>query len=186
MKKNIKVIGEERIFDGYFKIDKGTVLEEDSITYDRFKLTRPDAVAILIYNEDSKKITLVKQFRYPIQNHTADNVLEAVAGKIDGAETPKSAAVRETREEIGYIISEERLDNPIEMFPSPGYSSEKIYVFLVVVKDSDKDPDSGGGLADEHENIEIVEMDVNEFIKQVKSNQIKDAKTIIAANLIKL
>jgi nudix-type nucleoside diphosphatase (YffH/AdpP family) len=188
--KTIKLQKENRLFDGYFKVDAVVVDEfqdgKYTSSYNRFKLTRPDAVTILVFNEDTRKVTLVKQFRFPIIHHTPDNILEAVAGKIDAGETPKQAAIRELHEEVGYKISEDRLSNPIEIFASPGYSTEKLYIFLIVVKDSDKDPNAGGGVAGEHENIEIVEMDLNEFIKKVHSNEIKDSKTIIAANLIKL
>lgn len=198
MKKHIKLTGEHRGYDAYFKVDIGHIEEsvessigELSVTkvtafYDRFKLTRPNAAAILVYNEDSKKVILVKQFRFPIIHHTSENVLEVVAGKIDVGETPAQSAVRELKEEVGYVITEERLGAPIKIFASPGYSTEIIYIFLAVVKDSDKDPNSGGGLASEHENIEIVELDLNEFVRQVKSNEIMDSKTIIAANLIKI
>lgn len=190
MKKQIRVLTEERVLDAYFKVDMAEVeetqLDNTSITYSRFKLTRPDAVTILVFNEDTNQVILVKQFRYPIIHHTSENVLEAVAGKIDAGETPKQAAIRELLEEIGYRIPESRLSNPIEIFASPGYSTEKIYIFLAVVKNSDRDHDFGGGIQTEHENIEIIEMDVKEFLRQVHSNEIKDSKTIIAANLIKI
>ena len=192
MKENseIRIASEYRGYDSYFKVDIARIEEIDggkvSSTYDRFKLTRPDAVGILVYNEDSKKVILVKQFRYPIIHHTKENVLEIVAGKIDSGETPKQSAVRELFEEIGYKITEERLGNAMEIFASPGYSTEKIYIFLAVVKNSDKEYGCGGGLESEHENIEIVEMDIQEFVKKIKTNEIKDSKTIISSNLINI
>ncbi len=139
----------------------------------------------MVLNEDTNKIILVKQFRYPIIHHTTENVLEVVAGKIDSGETQKQAAVRELLEEIGYRISEDRLSHCIEIFASPGYSTEKIYIFLAVVNKSDRDFSFGGGLQNEHENIEVVEIDLKEFIKKINSNEIKDSKTIIAANLVR-
>jgi nudix-type nucleoside diphosphatase (YffH/AdpP family) len=190
MAKEIKLSTETREYDSYFKIDSVEVSEFENgrftDSYKRYKLTRPDAVTILVFNEDTRKVTLVKQLRYPIIHHTSENILEAVAGKIDAGESPKTAAVRELKEEVGYVITEDRLSNPIEIYASAGYSSEKIYIFLVVVKNSDKDPNAGGGVAGEHENIETIEMDLNEFIAKVQSNEIKDSKTIIAANLIKI
>lgn len=189
MNKEIKVHSEERDYDFYFKIDKAIVDEFENgkyiNSYNRYRLTRPDAVTILVFNEDTQNVILVKQMRYPIMHHTSENILEAVAGKIDAGETPQQAAVRELKEEIGYEISEDKLGKPIEMFASPGYSTEKIYIFLAVVKNSNKTAD-GGGVAGEHENIEIVEIPLNEFISKVQSNEIKDSKTIISANLIKI
>lgn len=176
---------DNREYDGYFKIDSALITEEGITPYKRFKLTRPDASTILVFNEDTKKVILVKQFRYPISHLVTENILEAVAGKIDAGETPKQAAIRELKEEIGYVISEDRLSKPIVMLTAPGYSVERIYIFLAVVKDSDRDPAYGGGVVGEHENIETVEIDVNEFKRMVEENEIQDAKTIIAAGLIK-
>lgn len=189
MKKVIRLQKEIRDYDKYFKIDSVVIDElENGIfkdSYTRYKLTRPDAVAILVFNEDTKQITLVKQFRYPISHRESENILEVVAGKIDGDESPKKAAIRELEEEIGYRISEEILSNPIEMYASAGYSTEKIYIFLAVVKNSDKVSD-GGGVAGEHENIEIVNMDLSDFMSKIRSNEIKDSKTLLASTLIKL
>lgn len=197
MGKEIVVTEEHRGYDEYFKVDVGHIEEIENLpgdgftvrkvhaAYERFKLTRPDAVTILVFNEETRKVTLVKQFRYPIIHHTPENILEAVAGKIDEGESPKQAAVRELLEEVGYRIEEDRLSNPIQIFSSPGYSTERIFIFLAVVKNEDRDANYGGGLETEHENIEIVEMDINEFIHKVQSNEIQDSKTIIAANLIK-
>lgn len=187
--KKTEIIKEERVFDGYFKVDQITVKEtaEDGTEseYNRSKLSRPNAVAVLIFNEDTQKITLVKQFRYPVAEEYPEGILEVVAGKIDGEESPQQAAVREIHEEVGYIVTEDKLAGPFEIFASPGYSTEKIFIFLAVVKNSDKDPNAGGGVQGEHENIEIVEMDINEFLSQVKTNQLKDSKTIIASALIR-
>ncbi len=187
--KEFRLQKEIRDYDKYFKIDSVVIdeLEDGKFTtsYTRYKLSRPDAVALLVFNKDTNKVILVKQFRYPIANRESENILEVVAGKIDGDESPKTAAVRELEEEIGYSIKEERLSNSLEMFASPGYSTEKIHIFLAIVEDSDK-TSNGGGVAGEHENIEIVEIDLNEFMSKVRSNEIKDAKTIIASTLIKL
>lgn len=188
-KKELRLQKEIRDYDKYFKIDSVVIDElENGIfttSYTRYKLSRPDAVALLVFNKDTNKIILVKQFRYPIANREPENILEVVAGKIDGGESPKAAAIRELEEEIGYSIKEEMLSNSLEMFASPGYSTEKIHIFLAIVDNSNKTSD-GGGVAGEHENIEIVEIDLNEFMSKIRSNEIKDAKTIIASTLIKL
>lgn len=180
MAGKIEIKSEERIFNQYFKIDEA-VLNDGTGDYKESKLTRPNAVAVLVYNEETENVILVNQFRYPV----GKNIVEAVAGKIDGEESSKTAAVREILEEIGYKITEDMLSNPIEMYPSPGYSSEVIYIFLVIVKSSDK-VEAGGGVVGEHENINIVEMHVTDFISKIKSNEIKDSKTIIASSLIRL
>lgn len=185
-KRKFNVSPDVREYNGYFKIDSTSVTEGDVHVYTAYKLTRPDASTVLVFNEDSNKIILIKQFRYPVSHIISENIIEAVAGKIDAGETPEQAAVRELKEEIGYVITEDRLSKPIVMMTAPGYSTERIFIFLAVVKNSDKDKNFGGGVASEHEDIETVELSVDEFKRMVADNEIKDAKTIISANLIKL
>ena len=71
MKPTFEKQSEERVFDNYFKVDKGSFKETDSegkeVVYDRLKLTRPDAVAVIIYNADEDTVVLVKQHRYPTE-----------------------------------------------------------------------------------------------------------------------
>lgn len=126
-KREIKIVSEIRAFDSYFKVDKALVLDtkEDRTvtTYPRYKLTRPDAVAVLILNKTTDKITLVKQYRYPVAHREVENIIEIVAGKIDGNESPQEAVCREVLEEVGYKISKENLTTPTSFYASPGYST---------------------------------------------------------------
>lgn len=184
-KRKFSVGPDTREYDGYFKVDSTEIKDGNTTVYKAYKLTRPDASTILVFNEDTNKIILIKQFRYPTAHLFAENIIEAVAGKIDVGETPEQAAVRELKEEVGYVITEDRLSKPIVMMPAPGYSVERIFIFLAVVKNSDKDLNFGGGIAAEHEDIESIEVTVDEFKRMVDNNEIVDAKTIIAANLIK-
>lgn len=183
--ENVKVVSEIRAFDGYLKVDKAVVLHEkengDTVTYDRFKLVRPNAVAVLIVNTDTEKVILVKQFRYPIADKEPNGVLEIVAGKMDEGETPAQSVVREVMEEVGYKIGESDLSEPTISYPSPGYSSEKIYVYMAFVDDSMK-VSKGGGVETEHESIEIIEIDLQEFMRMVRDGEIIDAKTLIGAH----
>jgi len=185
--KNIKIISEIRAYDSYFKVDKALVSdtkENGTIeTYSRYKLTRPDAVAVLILNKDTEKVILVKQFRYPIADREPNGVLEIVAGKMDEGETPEQTVVRETLEEVGYKIDISCLSEPIISYSSPGYSSEKVYTYLAYVNNSMK-ISKGGGLDSEHESLEIVEIDAEKFMQMVRSGEIIDSKTIIAANYL--
>jgi ADP-ribose pyrophosphatase len=182
--ESIKVLSEIRAFDSYFKVDKALVSHDKgdgtTETYPRYKLTRPDAVAVLIVNEDTEKVTLVKQFRYPIADKEPNGVLEIVAGKMDEGETPEQTAIREVMEEVGYEINLECLSLPTIAYASPGYSSEKVYTYIATVNNKMKVA-SGGGLESEHESIEIIEIEVQKFMEMVRDGEIVDSKTLIAA-----
>ena len=182
--EKIKVLSESRAFDSYFKVDKALVSHDKgdgtTETYPRYKLTRPDAVAVLIVNKDTEKVTLVKQFRYPIADREPNGVLEIVAGKMDEGETPEQTAIREVMEEVGYEINLECLSVPTIAYASLGYSSEKVYTYIATVNNKMKVA-SGGGLESEHESIEIIEMEVQKFMEMVRDGEIIDSKTLIAA-----
>jgi nudix-type nucleoside diphosphatase (YffH/AdpP family) len=181
-KVNVEIVSEERDYDKYLKIDKATVKEVnesgEEISYNRYKLTRPDAVAVVIYNIDNDTIVLVKQHRYPIHSKVTGEIFEIVAGKMDEGEEPKTTAIREIEEEVGYKVPEDRIYYRGSFFASPGYSSEIVHLYAASVKDSDKISD-GGGLQGEHENIEIFHVPVSEVFKMLSNGSIVDAKTII-------
>lgn len=76
-----------------------------------------------ILKEDSSKIVLIKQYRYPIDTW----VYELPAGLIDPGEMPKDAAVRELKEETGFELEllEETNDSYMRpFFMGPGFTDE--------------------------------------------------------------
>jgi len=185
MSKKIEIISQNRAYDGYLKIDEAVINETDeagkNIQYTRFKLTRPDASAILVYNKDEDSVVLVRQHRYPVTGKVDGDILEAVAGKVDEGEDPKTAAIREIKEEIGYDVNADAMQYKGSYFPSPGYSSEVIHLYVVRVFNEDKTSE-GGGVEGEHENIEIVNVPTSDFFGMIANGQIVDGKTISLAN----
>lgn len=187
LNREFKVSNIIKEFDKYFVVESGKVeeLEEGNmkLAYKRYRLSRPDAAGVLVFNSDTQKLILVKQFRFPVYDKTQEYLLEIVAGKIDKGETPEQAAVRELSEEIGYTITENRLSKVAEFFASPGYSTEKLYVYFTVVTNADKTSE-GGGVATENESLDIIEIDKDDFKEMVIKNEILDSKTLIASNIL--
>jgi nudix-type nucleoside diphosphatase (YffH/AdpP family) len=175
---------EEEVFSyGRMIIQKASLLFRKNgkeLRFDRLRVKRPDAVAVFIFNRDSGKVVLVRQYRYPIADRTKEPVLEIMAGKIDGNDDPVITAIREAEEECGYRLNKDQLRQLAEFFASPGYTSERFYLFYAEVRDSDRISD-GGGLEEENEYIEIVEMGYVEFERLLETGKIEDAKTLIAA-----
>ena len=186
-KPTIELISEERDYDKYLKIDRATVKETsesgEETTYARFKLTRPDAVAVIIYNSDDDTVVLVKQHRYPTHGKVEGDIYEIVAGKMDEGEDHRQTAIREVEEEVGYKIQEDKLIYKSSFFASPGYSSEIIHLYAASVRNSDR-ISSGGGLQGEHENIQIFHIPAPEFFNMFVTGEIIDAKSIIGANAL--
>jgi nudix-type nucleoside diphosphatase (YffH/AdpP family) len=170
-----------RVFNDFFKIDALEVshMQNNGVMSEyqrRLVLERGDAVAVLLYNVDTKCIVAVRQFRAPTLGKGSEGgwITEAVAGTIDQYETPERTAVRETMEETGYKIGELKLI--AQFFSSPGGSSERVYLYYAKVCNADKIGNEGG-INDE--DIEVVNIPIDELFKLVRSNTIEDSKLLI-------
>lgn len=114
------------------------------------------------------KVALVKQFRYPYK----EVIYEIPAGKIDQGESPKQTAVRELFEEVGG-----KSNNFVDLgiiYPTPGYTNEKIYVYLAL--DTIYEQPS----LDEGEFLDVEFFEFNKVLEMIEDNTIKDSKTIIS------
>jgi ADP-ribose pyrophosphatase len=137
---------------------------------------RGDAAAALIYNCDSQKVVLIRQFRYPTYEKGSGWLCEVVAGGIEEQETPEQCIIREVREEVGYQLHD--LTPIATFYVSPGGTSERIMLYYAEITDADR-ISQGGGLG--QEDIELVELTLPEFWHELQHGHISDAKTLIAA-----
>lgn len=115
----------------------------------------------------ANSIVLVKQFRKSVEKI----LLEIPAGKIEINEEPRETALRELREETGYTT--EKLEYLFEFYTSPGFSNEKMYLFL-----SDELLE-GETSFESNEYIELEKVKIEDLIKMVDRGEITDSKTII-------
>ena len=137
---------------------------------------RGDAAALLPYNPARRTVMLVRQMRYPAYVNGYDELMiEAPAGLLDG-EAPEVRIRAEAEEEIGYRLGEVR--KIFEAFMSPGAVTEIIHFFVAEYRPEMK-ISSGGGVASEGEDIEVVELDIDEALAMVDDRRIVDAKTIM-------
>jgi len=139
---------------------------------------KSDGVAALLYNPESKKVLLSKQFRIPVYlSGVSEGVsIEVCGGAIDAGESPEACALRETKEELGYHISDIKAVSTV--FLSPGIVKEQVHLFVGRYTDSDK-IDSGGGLENEDEEIEVLEVTFAKALAMIESGDIIDARTIM-------
>jgi nudix-type nucleoside diphosphatase (YffH/AdpP family) len=140
-------------------------------TYDR-----GNGATLLPYNLVQRTVVLVRQFRYPaFVNGYDDLLIEAVAGLLDN-ESPEVRIRAEAEEEIGYRLGE--IKKVFEAFMSPGSVTEKLHFFVAEYEPAMK-IGSGGGIADEGEDIEILELPIDRALAMIGDGRIADAKTII-------
>ena len=158
--------------------------EQDSETQVREVYDRGNGAVILLYNSTNKTVVLTKQFRLPtyLNGNTSGMVIEACAGLLD-AENPEECIIRETEEETGYRLSS--VKKVFQSYMSPGSVTEILHFFIGEYQPNMKVSD-GGGLAEEHENIEVLEYPFQEAYQMITSGEIIDAKTIMLLQYTKI
>jgi nudix-type nucleoside diphosphatase (YffH/AdpP family) len=145
-------------------------------TQTREVFDRGHAAALLPYNPASRTVVLTRQFRLPAYLAGHDDLLiEAAAGLLDD-ETPEKRIRAEAEEEIGYRLDDVR--KVFEAFLSPGGVTEKLH-FFVAEYDPSMRIGSGGGLAEEGEDIEVLELPLETALAMIADGRIVDAKTIM-------
>jgi nudix-type nucleoside diphosphatase (YffH/AdpP family) len=145
-------------------------------TQHRESYDRGNGAALLPYDPARGTVILVRQFRYPAYVNGYDDLLiEAVAGLLDD-ESPEVRIRAEAEEEIGYRLGEIR--KIFEAFMSPGSVTEKLH-FFVAPYDPAMRIGSGGGIASEGEDIEVLELPIDQALAMIGDGRIADAKTIM-------
>jgi ADP-ribose pyrophosphatase len=179
--KRVIIERSQRVFDDFFKID------EAHVRHDKFdgELSEPrrflsfergDGVAAILMNTETERVILINQFRYPTYAHSGGWIIEAIAGMLGPTEEPEVAIRREILEETGYQV--ETLTHIATFYVSPGGSSERIILYYAEADNNHKIA-GGGGLVDEHEDIQILEYTLPELWAALDAGQIFDAKTLI-------
>lgn len=146
------------------------------MAHERNLFRRPDAAVLLPYDPSRKMLLLTRQFRLgAYMNDFTPGLLEACAGTIDHGEAPDVCMVREAMEEMGLRVSGLRL--LFEAFVSPAASTEKLYCFVAPYGREDRVA-AGGGMEDEGEEIEVLELPFDEVLQQADAGEIRDLKTL--------
>jgi ADP-ribose diphosphatase len=168
-RKKINILSTNQIYEGNI-----------SIRIDRFKLNNKVIEKEIVEHSPSiglvpimggTHVLFVTQYR-----HAAKKLmLEIPAGKIEKGETPKQAALREMREEIGYVG---KLSPILQWYLAPGYNTELMYVF--VATDLRKVIGRRGNLDDDEENIMVKCMKLTTAVKKCITGEIEDCKTVAA------
>ncbi|WP_132401455.1 MULTISPECIES: GDP-mannose pyrophosphatase NudK [unclassified Pedobacter] len=179
--KNINILKTQILSDNWYTLKKVTfemtgvdgaksVLERE--TYDR-----GNGATILLYNKETKTVVLTRQFRMPtfINGNYTGYLIECCAGLLD-QDNAEDCIKRETEEETGFRI--DKVEKVFEAYMSPGSVTELLYFFVAAYSNEMKLHD-GGGLQEENEDIEVLEIPFEKALEMMKSGEIKDGKTIM-------
>ena len=150
----------------------GQWVTEQRETYDR-----GNGATLLPYDAERRTVLLSRQFRYPVyvNGHPDGMLLETAAGLLDD-DSPEDAVRREVEEELGVTVGE--VEHVFDVFMSPGSVTERLHFYAAPYRPADR-TGAGGGLEDEGEDIEVVELPFDEALAMVDDGRIADAKTIM-------
>jgi GDP-mannose pyrophosphatase NudK len=150
----------------------GVVLRQEREAYDR-----GNGATILLYNKSSQSVILTRQFRMPtyINGNETGFLIECCAGLLD-KDNAEQCIKRETEEETGYSVT--AVQKVFEAYMSPGSVTEILH-FFVAVYSKEMKIHEGGGLAEEDEHIEVLELPFSSALEMIRTGEIKDGKTIM-------
>lgn len=188
MISNIKIQKTEILSDNWYILKKVTYeySKPDGTTHIQVReaYDRGNGATILLYNKAQQSVILTKQFRLPtfINGNTDGMLIEACAGLLD-KDNPEDCIRRETEEETGYKVTDVR--KIYEAYMSPGSVTEILYFFIAEYSKEMK-VNEGGGAEHEEENIDVLELPFSDAMDMIESGDIKDAKTIMLLQYLKM
>jgi len=182
MPENVKIISEEILSNNFFPLKKikyekakqdGTTEQVNHEVY-----LSSNGATVLLFNRENETVILTKQFRLPtyLNKNATGMMLETCAGIVEENEDPKDAIIREIEEETGYRVGE--VKKIFEMYMTPGSVAEMIYFFVAEYKPQQR-VNEGGGLDEENEHIQVLELPFQEAYDKILSGEIKDGKTAL-------
>jgi ADP-ribose pyrophosphatase len=162
----VQVLSSEPLFKGrVMEITRDQIVEPSGIRAMREWVKHPGSVVVLPVFPDGR-ILLIRQYRYAAQQE----MWELVAGHKEPDEDFVTGAQRELEEESGYTAKS--FKKLLEFYPSPGFLSEKMVVFMATGLTKGKTKME----ADEKIAQKIVTL--AEAEKWIKSGKIRDGKTV--------
>jgi ADP-ribose pyrophosphatase len=155
-----------------FRLDRDTVRFPNDTTAEMDIVRHPGASAIVPFmsdpESDNPQLLLLRQYRYAAGGY----IYEVPAGRLDGDESPADCAARELKEETG--CTAEKIEPLFTMFTTPGFTDEKIHVFMATGLTH------GESAREADEFVDVVIMPVAEALELIRTGEIMDAKTALS------
>ena len=176
-----KIVATEILSSDWYTLRKITYeyLQQDGAVkrVSREAYDRGNGATILLYNMELNKVILTRQFRLPtfINGNESGMLIESCAGLLDD-DHPEDCIKKETEEETGYKITD--VEQIFEAYMSPGSVTELVHFFIAAYSPGMK-ISAGGGLSEENEEIEVLEMDMDDAFNMISTGEIRDGKTIM-------
>ncbi|MCB4823238.1 NUDIX domain-containing protein [Roseicella aerolata] len=142
------------------------------------------AAAVLPHDPHRGTVLLIRQFRLPaLLSGDGPRLVEACAGLVENGKDAATTIREEAEQELGCGL--DALREVMVVYSSPGVVAEKVHLFTAVY-DPSRRHGPGGGLPEEGEEIEVLELPLAEAWAMVERREIMDAKTVLLLQHLKL
>jgi len=166
--RRARVLRSKKLYEGnVFSVRQDRIREPGGIEVTRDIVVHRGSVVILPVFPDGS-ILLVRQYRHAV----GASLWELVAGRLEAGESKAAGARRELIEETGYIAR--RVKQILEIFPSPGFFSERMWVFLATRLQQ------GPAQPEEDERITARKFSLRELEKMIRRGALHDGKSVAA------
>ncbi|CAN5208946.1 hypothetical protein BH11PSE4_BH11PSE4_28920 [soil metagenome] len=156
---------------------------ETDLQQNRDVIRAGGVAAVLPVDLVRQQIVLIRQFRLPAHLATGrGDMVEIVAGRVDGDESAAAAASRECFEEIG--VTPDRLVELYSVLPTPGFTDEYVTFFLGFVDSTKALP--RGGLAGESEDIHPFVVSIDDAIAALEQGAVANGLMVSALQWLAL
>lgn len=179
----IKVMDSERVYDGFYQVERYTLRQKDWVTDDwsqpfyRELVVKKPVVVVLAHDPKRDVVVLLQQFRAgTLLSPAPETLFECVAGIVDEGELPLAAAHRELQEEAG--VQALSMDEVMRYWVSPGGCSEQVVLYYATVDASDVPQRAGE--ASEMEQIQLHCVSLDEALAWMAQGWINNSATLIA------
>lgn len=163
----MEVVSTRRVYDGRVVKLRVDTVRNGERTHDVEVVEHSEAVVTIVC-PSAHEMLLVRQYRHPVGRKT----WEVVAGGLEPGETPQDAALRELREETGYIGH--HVEYLWSAFSAPGFCEELLHFCLV------EGYDIGEPDFDADEECEVGIFRIDELWRKIRDDELPDAKTQVA------
>jgi ADP-ribose pyrophosphatase len=170
--ENTGRIDSRRVYTGkVISLDTDTVRFPDGSIGELEMIRHPGASAIVPFLSDPRgedpQVLMIRQYRYAAEGY----LFEIPAGRLNQGENPRDCAARELKEETG--CTAEQFDHLLTMYTTPGFTDEKIHLFIatgLVAGETKHEAD---------EFLDLHPMRLSRALEMVEAGGIQDAKTAL-------
>jgi nudix-type nucleoside diphosphatase (YffH/AdpP family) len=178
-----QILSTRSLYEGWTSLRLARVQLDSGEVVNREVEDHGNAVAVLPYDPVRRTVMLVRILRTPaLLNAGRAALLECPAGLLEEVD-PAEAARREAEEEVGLALHD--MEHVVRVWTSPGISAEQMDLYLAPYSTADR-VNAGGGIAGEHEAIEVVELGLDIVWAMVERGELDDMKTLTLVLTLRL